>query len=339
MGEVIRDRKLRGVAAEVFEQLQKRSVVENVFNDPVKRQQMPGVAALINGSQITVRQLADECIERHGPEVLEGTINRRLIEGACKQQKVVVTEQDIDAEIARAASMMIKPLPTDRPTVKTWLAMVTKKQGVSVDVYRRDAVWPSVALRKLVGDKLQVTDEDLKKGYEANYGPRVRCRAIVMNNLRRAQQVWDMARKNPTVENFGELAAKYSIEGSSRALQGEVPPIRKHGGQPVLEQEAFSLKPGELSGVIQLDDKYLILFCEGYTKPAEIDLAKVRDLIYQDICEKKQRLAMGDFFEHLQETATVDNYLAGTSKSPAKAASAREGYPGLPTAYREPARR
>ena len=83
----------------------------------------------------------------------------------------------------------------------------------------------------------------------------------------------------------------------------------------------------------------LILFCEGYTKPVEVDFAKVRDLIYQDICEKKQRLSMGDYFEHLQETATVDNYLAGTSKSPPKSASSREGFPGLPTAYREPARR
>ena len=47
------------------------------------------------------------------------------------------------------------------------------------------------------------------------------------NNLRRAQEVWDMARRTPTVENFGELAGKYSIERSSRALLGEVPPIRK----------------------------------------------------------------------------------------------------------------
>ena len=34
--KVIRDRKMRSVADEIFEQLQKRSVVENVFNDPVE---------------------------------------------------------------------------------------------------------------------------------------------------------------------------------------------------------------------------------------------------------------------------------------------------------------
>jgi len=35
----------------------------------------------------------------------------------------------------------------------------------------------------------------LERGYEANYGPKVRCRAIVLNNQRRAQEVWDKARE------------------------------------------------------------------------------------------------------------------------------------------------
>ena len=96
-----------------------------------------------------------------------------------------------------------------------------------------------------------------------------------------------MARTKPTAEYFGDLAAEYSIESSSRVLRGEVPPIKKHGGQPVLEEEAFSLKPGELSGVIQVEDRCIILFCEGFTQPTNVHFAAVRDLIYEDIFEKK----------------------------------------------------
>ena len=54
----------------------------------------------------------------------------------------------------------------------------------------------------------------------------MRCLAIVLNNQRRAQQVFEMARKNNTRENFGELAAQYSVEPGSQALRGEVPPIK-----------------------------------------------------------------------------------------------------------------
>ena len=95
-----------------------------------------------------------------------------------------------------------------------------------------------------------------------------------------------------------------------------MPPIKRNGGQPLLEKEAFALKPGELSGVISVDDKFVILRCEGFTKPTEVEFAKVRDDIYQDLLQKKMHSAMSDCFERLQESATIDNFLAGTSQSP-----------------------
>ena len=314
--ETLRDRKMRSVAQDVFQELQKDAKVVNVWNDAAKRARMPGVAATINDQPITIRELDDECITRHGQETLEAMISRMILEQACKKRHVSVTEADVNAEIARAALAGVKPKADGSPDVHAWLELVTKKQGIPLEVYRSDVVWPSVALKKLVGNTVKVTDEDLQMGYEANYGSRVRCLAIVLNNQRRAQQVFEMARKKNTSEYFGELASQYSIEPGSQAMHGEVPPIKKHGGQPRLEEEAFQLKPGEISGVIQVDDKFVILRCEGYTKAANVDFASVRDEIREDLHEKKLRLAMGDCFESLKEAATVDNYLAGTSHAP-----------------------
>ena len=124
-----------------------------------------------------------------------------------------------------------------------------------------------------------------------------------------------MARKKPTIDYFGQLAAEYSIEAGSRALEGEVPPIQKHGGQPNLEQEAFSLRPGELSSIVQVGDRFVILFCEGHTEPIDADFNEVRKEIYEDIHEKKLRQAMAKEFTRIQEGAQIDNYLAGTSQS------------------------
>lgn len=337
--ETLRDRKTRTVAQDVFRELQDRvkDKIVMVWNDPAKRNQMPGVAALIDDSQITMRDLADECIVRHGPETLEGMITRKILEQACKKQGIVITEADLDEEIARAALAGVKTKADGSPDVAAWLELVTKQQGMTLENYRNDAVWPSVALKKLIGGKIEVTEEDLRKGYEANFGPRVRCLAIVLNNARRAQQVFEMARKNNTSEYFGDLATQYSIEPGSQALRGEVPPIKKYGGQPELEREAFSLKPGELSGVIQVGDKFVILRCEDYTKPvAGVDFAKVRDEIFRDLHEKKLRLAMAERFESLQETAAVDNYLAGTSRSPKSSRGATKD--NVPTLKQIPGR-
>ncbi len=328
--EILRDRKMRSVAQDVFKRLQDSAKIEIVWNDRAKRERMPGVAAVVNGAQLAIGELAEECVARHGPETLEGMISREILEQACKKRGLTVTDADIDAEIARAALAGITPKPDDSPDVEAWLELVEKNQGISLEVYRRDAVWPTVALKKLVAEKVQVTEKDLRKGFEANYGPRVRCLAIVLDNLRRAQQVFEMARRKNTSEHFGDLAGEYSVEPGSQALRGEIPPIKKHGGQPRLEEEAFMLRQGEISGVIQVGDKFIILRCEGYTKPINVQFAEVRGEIYRDLHEKKLRLAMAECFEKLQKAATVDNYLTGASRSP-KRRERTSPAAGLPT--------
>jgi parvulin-like peptidyl-prolyl isomerase len=323
--ELIVEKKLRTAAAEIFEQLQERAKgqIVNVYNDPQLSRQMPGVAATIYDRRITMRELGEECISRHGVEVLEGAISRRLLEQSLKQRNITVTQQDIDDEIARAALAMGQKTNDGQPDIQAWTEMVTKEHGVPYEVYLRDSVWPSVALKKLAGDVV-ITEEDLQKGFEANYGKRARCRAIVMTNQRKAQEVWELARQNPTVDHFGKLAEEYSVEPSSKALQGKVPPIQRYGGQPLVEKEVFSLKPGELSSIVQLGDKYLIFFCEGFTKPTQVSFDEVRDDIFNDIHEKKQRLAMAEQFSRLKEASQIDNFLAGKTQSPAKPASHSE---------------
>ncbi len=305
LSRAIRDRKLTDEASKLLVELQKRAHVQNTFNDKKLRDENPGVAAIVNGRKITMRELAEACIERHGADVLQGAIDRKLLEQACRSKNVKITQEDIDREIARAAKSMGKD-------VDTWMRDLQAK-GVEMNLYVHDTVWPTAALKKLVGLSVEVTEEDLQKGYEANYGPRVRCLAIVFNNQRQAQEVWEMARANPSKEYFGELAAQYSVEAGSRGLKGEVPPIQKHGGQPNLEKEAFGLKLGELSGLVHIGDNWIVLHCLGSTTPTPINFEEVKDEIFADLLEKKQRIAMAKMFSSVQETGKIDNFLNNTS--------------------------
>lgn len=325
--DACRDKKLRLAAGDVFAALQQRAQIENVYDNPAKTQQHPGVAAFINGRKLTVLELAEECIERHGVDILAGTINRRLIEQECARRKIEVSEADIQAEIHRAAIAMGKVKPDGSPDLEAWLMSVTKDQKLTLERYRHDMVWPSVALKKLVGE-ITVTDEDIKKGYEANFGERVRCRAIVLSNHRKAIEVWEMAKNRPTAEYFGDLAEQYSIESSSRALRGEVPPMHRHSAQPLIEAEAFQLRPGELSAVIAADNKYVILFCEAHIAASKVPLSEVVPSIREDVHEKKLRVAMARQFQTLQEEAQIDNFLAGTTQLPKSQQKARDALLG-----------
>ncbi len=313
--ERLGEHKARVESAELFQQLQSQAQIVNVLKDANLQRQHPNTAALVNNQPITMAQLSEECLTRHGKDVLEGEINRLLLIQELRRTSKTVEEQDINSEVTRAAEAYNFLKQDGTPDVEAWLKSVTENDSTTVELYVRDAVWPSVALKKLVGEKVEVTDDDLQKGFESNFGERVEVLAIVSSNQRQAQTVWDMARNNPTDQFFGELASQYSIEPSSRANFGQVPPLRKHSGQPLLEKEAFRLKTGELSGIIAMGDKYIILRCLGRTKPVVTDFNAVKDELSRDIQEKKLRLAMAKQFDQLKESSQIDNFLAGTSQA------------------------
>jgi hypothetical protein len=171
-------------------------------------------------------------------------------------------------------------------------------------------------MKKLVG-KVPVSQEDLDNAFAATFGPRAKCRVVILDTQRRAQEVWQLARENPSSERIGDLAEKYSVDPTTRSLRGEIPPIQRYGGQPALEREVFGLKPGELSGVVQIADRFMVFYCEGFTEPQEVGFEEVRDELYVDIEDKKQRIEMGRYFTHLREGASIDNFVAGTSQSAA----------------------
>lgn len=311
----VRDEKLGQTAEQLFESLKKESNVIRVLGDANMEKQYPGVVAFINQQPVPVSQLETDCIRRHGREVLKGEINRKVLETALRTAKLEVLQADIDLEIARAADMMGFIKRDGSPDVQAWLQHVVQENEATVELYVRDAVWPSVALKKLVASSVQLTEDDMQKGFQSNFGPRAEVLAIVLSNQRTAHEVWELARAKNTEEEFGKLAAQYSIEPVSRANFGKVPPVRRYSGNPVLEEQAFALKPGELSGIVALGDQYVIMRSQGFTKPVVQDYATVKDELAKELLEKKLRSEMEDRLDTLMKDAQIDNFLEKTTQS------------------------
>jgi parvulin-like peptidyl-prolyl isomerase len=326
LAEEIRERKSREAANNVFRGLQAKSRVEKILNDPARSATHPGVAALVNGQPVMVEEVRRTALDRYGRDVLEILITRTLVKQALDKQRIIIAQADLDAEVARAAVSLGFKKADGTPDVDAWIDRMTREEKVPLKHYMEDIVWPTVALKKLTGG-VPVLQDDLDKAFQATFGPRAKCRIIVLDTQRRAQEVWQLARQNPTSEAFGALAETYSVDPTTRALRGEVPPMQRFGGQPTLEREVFALKPGELSGVVQIADRFMVILCEGFTEPATVSFDEVRDELYDDIFEKKQRIEMARHFTHLREAAAIDNFLAGTSQSPT--AQTAKGKPGM----------
>jgi len=311
----IRDEKVRIAASNLFKQLQQQAKVTKIYGDETLMKQHPGVAALINEQALPIHQVAEEAVRRHGADVLEGEINRKLLVQALRQEGKQVTSDDLSAETKRAAMNYGFLKPDGTADLEAWVQSVTSDGQTTQDVYIRDAVWPSVALRVLVEDQVNLSQEELQQGFEAAYGPKAEVLAIVLADQRTAQKVWQMARGNPTEAFFGSLAEQYSIEPSSASNSGMVPPIRRFGGQPAIEKEAFSLKPGELSGIVATGDKYIILRCLGFTEPVVQDPSVVQSELTRDLSERKLTKLMGEKFDQLKNSAEVENYFAASLES------------------------
>src|SRR5688500_12379901 len=110
------------------------------------------VMAVVNGQDIRRDALATACCERYGNEVLEGLVNKRLIMHYCKNRNIAVTDQEVDAEIDRMAKRF-------KIGKEQWLQMLEKERGIRPEQYKRDILWPTLALRKCAADKLTVSDE------------------------------------------------------------------------------------------------------------------------------------------------------------------------------------
>ena len=313
----LRTQKTRTAATENFQQLMDAAKTTVVFTDPQLQAKMPGIAATVNSHQITTRQLAEECILRHGTAILDRMIDQQLIQREIARRQMVVSQRDIDQEIMRAAHSYNFVKNDGTTDVEDWLQTITEEEEMTREQYVQEIVWPTIALKRLVADQVTITEEDLEKGFASNYGERVECLAIVLTDQRRAQMVWNKASKTSTDDYFSQLATQYSGEPVSRHNGGRIPPIRQYGGQPLVEEQAFSLEKGQMSGIIATGDKYIILRCLGRTDPIVkvSDIDSVRDDLYRDIQEKKFRLAMAKEFDQIKGSAQIDNFLAGTTQS------------------------
>jgi foldase protein PrsA len=287
----------------------------------------------VGNEYISMEELARECVDRDGEEILENLINRKIIQQACEAQGIEISEAEVNSEIVKIAKKF--SLAPDE-----WLKMLKAERKINPEQYRRDIIWPMLALKKLAGEEVKVTTEDLKKAFMRNYGPRVKARAIVLDNPRRARDAWEKVQANP--EDFGRIARETSIDPNSRVLDGQVPPIGRYSGSEELEKAAFLLKDGEISGVIQVGlNQYIILKCEGRTPQTVADIKEVEDILRQELLEEKAQEQVAKVFQRLKEEARVDNYVTGVSSggvrksagtaTPAGAQGARTAGSILPT--------
>ena len=337
--EILRDQKMHVVAKEIFDRLQKEARGRSSGCGTTRRSGRrcpawpPWCSARRSPSASWPRSASPGTASRR----LEGLINRRILEQACRRQSVTVSEAEIDAEISRRgrrrAQAQARRLARREGLARTGHDEATHLAG-GLPPRRGLADRGAEETRPEPGPSDRGRPPQGLRGELRAAGPLPGHRA---RHATAAQQVFEKARENNTAEHFGELAAQYS---SSRAANAS----RRDSAHQAARRPAANRR-----GSVRPEARRTLRHHPGWATSSSSSAAKaapnrssptspkVREEIYRDVYEKKLHLAMAEQFDGLQEAAIVDNYLAGTSHSPKPSGKAAAG-PAVPILRQTPAR-
>ena len=234
---------------------------------PVRIPVNPGDAiAMVNNQSITRQQLADECLAREGKKVLELLINRTLIDQALPARKWRSRQRKSIRRSNRS------PAVSESPVKAGSGRSIRNAASARSSTPATSSILPS-RLRKLSSGRVQVTPDDLKKAFEAQYGEKLRCRMIMVDKQSTAIAIWEQLRRTPA--GFEKIAQEQSMDSASRSLGGLVgEPITRHAYPQTLSDAAFyqlvdgdpadhdpSHKPkdGDFTGPIQVGEAVWVI--------------------------------------------------------------------------------
>jgi hypothetical protein len=253
---------------------------------PVANESSNRVVAYIYGTTgLSREEFGEYLIQRVGRDRIELFVNKRIIETVAAQKGIEVTPVEIDAVIEEDCRLL-------KIEKGDFVNSLLKRYGKTMFEWKEDVIKPRLMLTKMVRDKIQVAEEDLKKMFENRYGKKVKAQVIIWPKndpqyLKHAQAAYESIRKSD--EDFNREAKKQA-DGHLASREGHVDPIARYSptGDNTIEDVAFALKPGELSRIIDTPVGAVVIKCNGHLEAQKgVDFEKVKPELLKEVLEQK----------------------------------------------------
>lgn len=238
------------------------------------------VAYIYDTIPITREELGEYLIARLGKERLGNLVNRRIIEHVCQQKGIEVTTAEVEADLAET----LKGLAVNR---SDFVSKVLKPYNKTLYEWKEDVVKPRLLLTKLCRDRVQVTEEDLQKAFEAYHGEKLECR-IILWPVQEKGHIFQIYPKIRDSEEEFDRVSRQQADPKLAASGGRISPFGRHTtGNDKMEEVAFRLKPNEISEVIETPQGLVVIKCIGHVDPDGKKLEDVRAELTKDIVNRK----------------------------------------------------
>lgn len=165
----------------------------------------------------------------------------------------------------------------------------------------------NMLLTKNLGDKVKVSDEEVKDYYDKNpkeftVAKKVKASHILVKTEAEAQEV---VKKLTKGEDFAELAKKASLDTGSAQNGGDLGYFASGEMLPEFEEAAFSLEKGKLSAPIKTRYGYHVIKVTDIKTDDVIEFDTVKNMLKQKLSGKKQKEAFETYYAGIKKSHNV----------------------------------
>jgi len=254
--------------------------------------------AYIDARALTDADLRAPLYEAAGGRVLADLVLDRAVAQALTDRGLSLEAADLEAEKRR----LLETLSDDPDTAARLLQELRNTGGLGESRFEA-LLRRSAGLRRLVADRVAVTDAAIKRQYLLRHGPRYRVRLLVTASAEEANK---LRRRAVGGESFSDLAAMHSIDPSA-AQGGLLSPISPaDAGYPQAVRNALPKLDAEaVSPVLALGDRFAVLKLEDKIEADGMALDDVRNELAAAVRRRRERLLMEQQARELLAAAEV----------------------------------
>ncbi len=256
------------------------------FNPTSANPPQPGrPVAYVDGKAVELGQLQQPLIEAAGGQVLAEWVLDTNLQQRLQERGVAIGSNEINAE----RELLLRSLSEDANQAQRLLEQLRETRGLGQQRFSQ-LLWRNAAMRALVDPEVEVSEGALRQAYDLIHGPRFEARLIVTPTPGQASQ---LARQARSGASFADLAIAHSTD-PSRAQGGLLPAI-----SPVdatfpsgVRQALATLKPGEISDPVALEDGYAVLQLVRILPGGAVSFDDVKQDLTQRVRTQGQRMHM-----------------------------------------------
>lgn len=258
--------------------------------------------ASIDGEKISMDELNELLVSQYGAEVLDTLIIQKVIEMEMDKQNIEVTEEEIDAQLAKYEEYY---------GGKEAFETILNSSGIDLSLIKKD-IKLHLGSNKLMEDEIEVTEEEIQSYFDENketFGEveQVEASHILVDDEEIAEEV--ISKLNDG-EDFATMAKEYSIDTSTAENGGELGFIGKGEWDETLEEVAFALEVGTYSKEpVETDDGFHIIKVTDHKEAKEAVYDEAKDEIKEILFNQKADSYYSIWIVELMEDYEIENYL------------------------------